>query len=414
MSQLVSIFTSTITSSHQHSNNTLKHPSPSSSPIIAGTLASAISTSYNKDTDKSSNSDAGAINIQHRRHSGTAASILDQIPRVPGYNGPMNLQTTAPRSRSNSIGTSLSNNKETVAFNYSNNTSYKVQMTPTTSTKSSSGKHIPYAYSPPVNNNTNISPSSTGNIGMMGNLIAFVFNSSPASVQKQNQNSYHGNNVHQARSLSLDASTTGSDSSKHRSISQYSVCEEYFTTGDHSKSNNSQITTDGDFVMVNNSPTVIDKTSQKSTSNYQKNVPFSVIPKVVEVDAFDLENSAILSFYESLVHRCEVYCTVVNAISALGDQYVLESLLLSSTMTQQQRQQQIHHTSHNDNLDNYLHSCSLYLHALSILSRLMKSVDSKLHVSSVVDQSNLNIVITSLKQVVMLINFNKDTIFKSN
>jgi hypothetical protein len=209
------------------------------------------------------------------------------------------------------------------------------------------------------------------------------------------------------------------------------------------RNNSSSLSVDDDFVMINNSASEGDRkhgrghtaadtpnsrpgmqpSTASSSSNSSGVVGASIANSYagtsnvgrqgnnlteydMEHDARANETAAMQAFYASLVQRCEVYCAVVSAITALGDQYVREVQAPLQRLKQQQFDQRggasagsitsaedddgdsiagflqpPSTTSINPHLqqvstERYLIACALYLHALSILSRLMKSFDS--------------------------------------
>jgi hypothetical protein len=149
-----------------------------------------------------------------------------------------------------------------------------------------------------------------------------------------------------------------------------------------------------------------------------------------------LEKVALQTFYESLIHRSEIYCSVVTAISELGDEYIRDVMMMfpyssnsspSSSpssasalpyplLLSQQQSPSIYSSSSSSAsislslltsslsssysvLEKYLCGCSLYLQGLSLLTTFMKSIDKNAQNCLDVDQSMLKTVITALKEV---------------
>jgi hypothetical protein len=226
--------------------------------------------------------------------------------------------------------------------------------------------------------------------------------------------------------------------------------------------NSSSLSVDDDFVMINNSASEGDRkqgrgnatdtpnsrpgmhpSTTSSSSNSSGVVGASIANSYAGASSnvgrqsnnsteYDMENearanetAAVQAFYASLVQRCEVYCAVVSAITALGDQYVREVQAPLQRLKQQQFDQrggtsvgsvtsaedddgdsiagflQPPNASINPHLqqvstERYLIACALYLHALSILSRLMKSFDN----NAVMEQTeHMKSVVQKLKTV---------------
>ena len=243
------------------------------------------------------------------------------------------------------------------------------------------------------------------------------------------------------------------------------IREDHFSTDPDgvARDNSGSLTMDDDFVMISNSqsasendrdrkskdresgdnsgPTrsaMVSASTSGANSNDSSGVVMATTPSVrnnvattaaeydMESDARANETAAVQAFYASIVQRCEVYCAVVSAISALGDQYVreiqvtpvqnkaqktsFEQSVAQSTgseggedeeeediagFLQPSQDTALHpHMMTQVSIERYLIACSLYLHALSILTRLMKSFES----NSGVDQpENMKTAMQKLK-----------------
>lgn len=298
-------------------------------------------------------------------------------------------------------------------------------------------------------------------IGMMGNLIAYVFNPSPTTNSMAESARAHSQQkqAQHARTTSLDranppnfgnlGSGTPPPGSSSRARESYGrptpVRENYFPAEpqqsdsgyNYARNASSGLSVDDDFVMINKSSTDNDRErrpgseakSTPSTNPSSNNSAYNssntggsgdnpggtavnVAPRTatpaqyaaqLESEARAHETAALQALYSSIVHKCEVYCAVVSTISSLGDQYVREAITPQQRMQQQQLQAQMQQKMDSSDAaedddgdsiagflhpssdpkpyqqqaaaDRYLIACSLYLHALSILSRLTKSFE---------------------------------------
>lgn len=328
------------------------------------------------------------------------------------------------------------------------------------------------------------SPASA-TIGMMGNLIAYVFNPSPTTNSMAESARTHSQQKQQAREQAMHTRTASLDranppnfggnissgtpppgSSSNRSRDPQGrptpVRENYFPPDppqqqsdsgyNYSRNASSGHSVDDDFVFISKSSSdndqrrpASDAKSAPSTNPSSNNSayfsgvsagsgenPMALPPPPpplqqlkpatpthyaaqLESEARAHEAAALPALYSSIVHKCEVYCAVVSSISSLGDQYVREAITPQQRQQlqaqQAQAQQKMDSSDAADDaddtesiagflqpsnrsrsggggvggeprafqrqavVDRYLVACSLYLHALSILTHLTKSFE---------------------------------------
>lgn len=331
--------------------------------------------------------------------------------------------------------------------------SYQPMQTSHSSTRSGPSGHS-------VNHVAPSTSPAAATIGMMGNLIAYVFNPSPTTNMMAESARTHSQQkqAQHARTTSLDRATApnfgnlgnlGSgtpppgSSSRQREVQQgrpTAVRENYFPAEPQSDSGytyarnaSSGLSVDDDFVLINKSSTDNDRrptaeakstpSTNPSSNNSAYNssntggsgevigagapqktaVPVQQYSPQHDSEVRAHETAVLQALYATIVHKCEVYCAVVSTISSLGDQYVREAI---APQHRQQAQTAAHMASKMDAsdgadeedgdsiagflqpsnsdakpyqqqavADRYLIACSLYLHALSILSRLTKSFE---------------------------------------
>ena len=250
-----------------------------------------------------------------------------------------------------------------------------------------------HARSAPTHGSAPVS-TSPGTIGMMGNLIAYVFNPSPSppSVMQESSRAhaqYKQQQYQHGRSISLDRATPPSfghqygggtpppaGSSRARAQGR-SIREDHFAVYSSEQDSmyngkeggGSELSVDDDFVMIHNSSSEradaraanpsnlpsqqASQTNSASTSSYSgsggNSAGNSTLPSVpqrapsatqsyhLDSEVRNNEFAAMQALYASTVQKCQVYCAVASSISALGDQYVYELLA-----PQQQEKQETH------------------------------------------------------------------------
>jgi hypothetical protein len=341
----------------------------------------------------------------------------------------------------------------------------------------------------------NSSPAAA-TMGMVGNLIAYVFNPSPGpSAPAQDPNRSYGGqgkygNAQHGRSFSADRAVPpnfagyaggnggpitppNSASKGSRNNSDRRIREDHFSYPQQGSASMEE----DDFVMISksaseerkpapavqgggyaqnsgnprnpsyappsstsvsssssggtNSTTITTPSSAANSSGAmsagaQRNSTMIAAEYDMEHDAHANERAAVQAFYASIVQRCQVYSVAVAAITALGDQYVREgqapvhkalqrrfgraSTTEASTATAISDEDDdsiagFLQPSSADHLmspyakqvtvDRHLVGCSLYLHALSILTRLMKSFEN----NAILEQPELKRALPALKEV---------------